>query len=107
LFDVIIFSVLVGLYLCLKTHTPSRNEAYLAIIVYGSYLICYQWIGPVPQSMTKYMGLLYGLLPLLSTGAILLPHLNDSFSTRVTRVVGWLGLMSTSSIMTYFKLFQW
>ncbi len=102
-----VFVVLVGFYFYSEGSETSRKEAVLAFGVYGVYLIMYLLIGPFPAATSKYMGQLYGFLPMLSFGAILFPRFNTSSPEVVTRVLGWTGLTTAFVILCYFKLFVW
>ena len=107
LIDVIVFVVLIGAYFYSDGSETSQKEAYIAIGVYGTYLAIYQLIGPFPEITSKYMGQLYGFLPMLSFGGILFPHFNKSSPEVVTKTLGWLGLIIAFIILSYFKLFVW
>ena len=107
LIDVIVFVVLVGFYFYSDGSETSRKEACIAIGVYGAYLAIYQLIGPFPEVTSKYMGQLYGFLPMLSFGVILFPHFNTSSPEVVTKTLGWLGLLTAFVILSCFKLFVW
>ena len=105
--DVVILVVLVVFYFYSEGSETSRKEAILAIGFYGMYLVVYLLIGSSPAATSKYMGQLYGFLPMLSFGAILFPHFNPSSPELVTRVMGWAGLTTAFVILSYFKLFVW
>ncbi|MGF1726842.1 hypothetical protein [Photobacterium nomapromontoriensis] len=107
LIDVIVYAVLIGFYFCSDGSETSQQEALLAIGVYGIYLIIYLIVGPFPAATSKYMGQLYGFLPMLSFGAILYPHFNTNCPEVVTRAIGWVGLTTAFVIISYFKLFVW
>ncbi|WP_325893092.1 hypothetical protein [Grimontia sp. NTOU-MAR1] len=53
------------------------------------------------------MGQLYGLVPLLSLGAILFPQINTQSPESVTRSIGWIGLVAVSIVLACFKLYVW
>ncbi|HHY0422905.1 TPA: hypothetical protein ACVU4V_004640, partial [Vibrio parahaemolyticus] len=107
LIDVIVFVVLIGFYFYSDGSETSQKEACIAIGVYGTYLAIYQLIGPFPEVTSKYMGQLYGFLPMLSFGVILFPHFNTSSPEVVTKTLGWLGLITAFIILSYFKLLVW
>ncbi len=99
--------VLASLYFCVEGCGTSLKEASIAVGLYGIYLVVYLMIGPFPAVSSKYMGLLYGLLPALSFGIILFPHLNKSSPEVVTKALGWAGLTTAFLILVYFKLLVW
>ncbi|MGO1298788.1 MAG: hypothetical protein ACTMIA_16050 [Vibrio sp.] len=105
--DVIVFIVVVGCYFCSKESETSNKEAGMALGYYGFYLVVYLLVGPYPAMTSKYMGQLYGFLPMLSFGAILFPHLNTNSPVGVTKGMGWIGLTVALLILSYFKLYVW
>lgn len=53
------------------------------------------------------IGGLYGFVPTISFGAIVLPELNPNSPTVVTVSLGFLGLLVTILSLLYFKFFVW
>ena len=102
-----VFAVLIGFYFFSNGSEIPLKEAVFAIMLYSVYLIVYLFVAPFPGYTSKYLGQLYGLLPLLSVGAILFPHFNTESPEVVTRHLGWGGLIVALIILSYFKLFVW
>ena len=107
LIDVVVFAVLVGFYFYFAGSETSRKEAGLAMAIYGTYLVVNHLVSPFPAATSKYMGQLYGFLPMISFGAILFPSFNRSSPEFVTKVMGWIGLTVAFLILSCFKLFVW
>lgn len=105
--DVVVFIVIVGFYFYFQGSETSLKEAGVAFSFYGIYLVVYHLVGPFPAATSKYMGQLYGFLPMLSFGAILFPNFNTNAPEIVTKVMGWAGLTTAFLILSYFKLFVW
>lgn len=57
--------------------------------------------------LSPRIGSLYGMVPTLSFGAILLPELNPKSPIAVTVSLGFLGLLVTLFVLLYFKFFVW
>ncbi|WP_332400659.1 hypothetical protein [Vibrio metschnikovii] len=107
LIDVAIFCILVGFYFWYGESDTSLRQAIMAMFLYIMYLIFYMYIPPFPAGISSQMGQLYGLIPLLSLGAILFPNLNTQSPEVVTRTIGWIGLVIVITILIYFKLSVW
>ncbi|MCG3731043.1 hypothetical protein [Vibrio cincinnatiensis] len=105
--DAVVFVVLIGFYFYFEGSETPLKEASIAIGTYGLYLVVYHLISPFPGLTSKYMGQLYGFLPMLSFGMILFPNLNTSSPEVVTKGMGWIGLITSFLILSYFKLFVW
>lgn len=105
--DVIVFVVIIGIYFYWQGSETSLKEAVIAVSFYGFYLVVYHLVGPFPAATSKYMGQLYGFLPMLSFGTILFPNLNTNHPAVVTKVMGWAGLTIAFLILSYFKIFVW
>lgn len=105
--DVAIYFSLTGFYFYSHSSETPQQEAVIAIFLYGFYLIIYLLIEPIPTTTSKYMGELYGFLPMLSFSIILFPNFYSSFPDVVTRTIGWVGLITAFVIISYFKLFIW
>ncbi len=99
--------ICIGFYFWSDNSETPFKEATIAIAVYVSYLVLYLLVEPFPAVSSKYIGQLYGFLPMLAFGAILFPQLNTNSPEVVTRVLGWLGISSSFLLLSYFKLFVW
>ncbi|OBT22527.1 hypothetical protein BCT42_02190 [Vibrio lentus] len=105
--DLLFFLVLAVYFIFWSGSDTSKKQASIAMSVYLVYLFVYKIIPPFPVMTTKYDGQLYGFLPLVSLGAILLPHFNCQSSEVVTRTLGWLGIITAIFIMLCFKFYVW
>ncbi|WP_425667417.1 hypothetical protein ACPUEJ_16435 [Vibrio tubiashii] len=105
--DLLFFLVLAVYFVFWSESDTSKKQAYIAMSVYLVYLFIYKTIPPFPAMTTKYDGQLYGFLPLVSLGAILLPHFNSQSPEVVTRALGWLGIVTTIFVMLCFKFYVW
>ncbi|CAD6367299.1 MULTISPECIES: hypothetical protein [Shewanella] len=103
--NIVIFCVIVILYFGFEQHRD--RQAYMAILLYGVYILIYEFVPPFPSVTSSHIGKLYGLVPMLSVGAILFPHFNTKSPEVVTRCIGWLGLLSVFVILAMFKILIW
>ncbi len=102
-----VFCVIVAFYFWYGESDTSAKEACVAILIYIAYTILYLFVPPFPIGTSSQMGQLYGLVPLLSFGAILFPHFNTQSPELITRKIGWFGLVIVAIILTCFKVFVW
>ncbi len=105
--SLVVFCVIVGFYFWYGESDTSVKEASIAMLVYIAYTILYLFIPPFPLGTSSQMGQLYGFVPTLSFGAILLPNLNTHVEEKITRTIGWIGLVVVAFILICFKTFVW
>ncbi|MGO1295746.1 MAG: hypothetical protein ACTMIA_00380 [Vibrio sp.] len=74
--DLAIFCGMVVFYFWDGESNTARKEACIAMLAYVAYMILYRYIPPFPLGTSLHMKQLYGLIPLLSFGAIVFPHAN-------------------------------
>lgn len=101
------FIVLVVFYFFSEGSETSLVGAMTAMGLYGGYLILYHLIAPIPDFTSRFIGLLFDCLPLVSFGAILFPHFNSQMPEAATRIMGWLGLVVSIFVLGCFKFFVW
>lgn len=102
-----IYGLLVGFYLWSGDSRTPLREACIAIVLSGLYLVIHLWVPPFPVRTTVYTGQLYGLVPMISLGLILLPHFNTSSPEVVSRFIGWACLILVTVILLVFKALVW
>jgi hypothetical protein len=107
LIELPVFIFLCGLYFFIDSTNTSLKEAGIAFVVYSIYIVIYKLVTPFSPYPTQYAAKLFGLLPLLSFGAIVFPHFNNHSPEYVTKFLGWVGLTTAFLILCYFKLFMW
>ncbi|GLT18234.1 hypothetical protein GCM10007938_20120 [Vibrio zhanjiangensis] len=105
--DLLFFLALAVYFVFWSGSDTSKKQASIAILIYLVYLFIYKIIPPFPAMTTKYDGQLYGFMPLVSLGAILLPHFNGQSSEVVTQALGWLGIVTAIVVMLCFKFYVW
>ena len=50
---------------------------------------------------SRHIGQIFGFVPAVSFGAILFPELNNRFPVRVTKLLGWVGLVVVLLILCF------
>lgn len=105
--SLVILVVLVLFYFVGGGSSTPVKQVYIAAGFISVYLLVLAWVPPFPSVTTSHFGGLFGLVPMLSFGAILFPHCNPQSPEVVTRFVGWVGVISVALILACFKLFVW
>ena len=97
---------LVILYVVMGDRQEAPWSTLAAILVKAAYLVLLV-LPPHPALTAGQLGLAFGLVPLVSFGAILFPELNTTFSTTATRLFGWLGLIICFVLLGLLKAWVW
>ena len=105
--ELTVFLTLVALYVYFNRGGPVESEVLWATMVMAVYLAIYLYVPPALTMSSRHIGQIFGFVPTGSFGAILFPELNSRFPVRVTRLLGWVGLVAVLLILCVLKLFVW
>ncbi|MCH8497695.1 MAG: hypothetical protein LAT63_04425 [Marinobacter sp.] len=97
---------LIILYMVMGDKQEAPWSTLAAILVKAAYLILLV-LPPHPTLTAGKLGPAFGLVPLVSFGAILFPELNTAVSTTATRLFGWFGLIFCFAALALVKAFVW
>lgn len=101
------FLGLASLYAYFNRREPFEINVACAIVVAAIYLATYVLVPPKLAVTSMRLGAIFGYVPLVSFGAILFPQLNSYLPVKVTRLLGWFGLVAILLILCILKLFVW
>ncbi|SHO57392.1 hypothetical protein [Vibrio quintilis] len=103
----IIAALLVVNFFYINKNKPVEVQSYLSIGLMASYLALLVFVPPHSGINAIYIGNMFGMISLISFGAILFPELNKFLPENITRIAGWSGLIGISLLLCIYKLFIW
>lgn len=101
------FLGLASLYVYFNRHEPFEFNVACAIVAAAIYLATYMLAPPKLEVTSMRLGAMFGYVPLVSFGAILFPQINSHLPVKVTRLLGWFGLVAMLLILCILKVFVW
>lgn len=105
--EITVAVALLVLYLIFNRGEAYEVQAVFASVIMATYLVVYLCVPPKLAITSTHLGQIFGFVPAVSFGVILFPDLNERLPVRVTRFLGWLGLLLVLSILCVLKIFIW
>ena len=101
------FLALTLFYVFVNRAEPFEISVVFAIGFTAIYLAVYLLVPPKLEIISRYLGGIFGYVPMVSLAAIMFPQFNSRSPVQVTRFFGWLGLIVVLLILCILKLFVW